>query len=106
MVLAGTQMQNLSTDFAASTAANITWQLFGNGVIVGPRRTPGQHHSPMLPSSTLLHDKHCVAAVQNRRQLLACTCFFKYLAVTLALLWLASPWTADGRQMLASTRPM
>ena len=44
-MLAGTQMRNLSSDFAASTAANITWQIFGNGVIVGPRRTPGEHHS-------------------------------------------------------------
>nr|QOL01235.1 putative extracellular protein TR9_042 [Trebouxia lynnae] len=36
----GSQVQNLSDDFAASTAANIPWQLFGNGVIVSPRRTP------------------------------------------------------------------
>ncbi|KAL0047501.1 hypothetical protein WJX82_005010 [Trebouxia sp. C0006] len=36
----GSQVQNLSDDFAESTAANIPWQLFGNGVIVSPRRTP------------------------------------------------------------------
>lgn len=47
MVFAGSQVQNLSDDFAASTAANIPWQLFGNGVIVSPRRTPGEHHSAL-----------------------------------------------------------
>jgi alkaline phosphatase D len=40
MTIIGPQMQQLRRDFAASKAAKVTWQLFGNGVIVGPRRTP------------------------------------------------------------------